>query len=348
MATLKQLASLVGGRVVGDDSVEIRQVASADDVREGEITFAVSSRYLDMVRKSPAAAVICPEEAKNLGIPLVIAAEPRIAAIQMAAFFAPENTIQAGIHEQAFIHPEAVIDPTAAIMPGAYVGSAAAIGANTILMPGCVIMDGVSIGEKCVIHPNVVIGNRCVIGDRVVIHAGSSIGADGFGYYPAGETHRKIPQLGIVEIGCDVEIGANTCIDRATVGRTTVGEGTKIDNLVQIAHNCHVGKNCILVSKVGLAGSVRLGDNCIVGARAGITDNTTVGAGSMIAGMSGVSSDLPPGSKVGGLPAVNHLEWKRTMARMKDLPRISKSVRRMEKRLLTLENEKMDGESKDE
>ncbi len=338
MATVKQLAELVAGKIVGDESVEILQVASADDVRPGEITFAVSKRYLDMVRESPAAAVIVDAFADDLSIPQIIVSNPKMAAIQIAAHFAPESPIEPGAMQGAYIDPSAKVHPSATVAAGAFVGADAVLGPKSVLMPGCAVMENAVVGEKCVFHPNVVIGSRCVVGDRVIIHAGTVIGADGFGYFPVGDMQMKIPQLGIVEIGNDVEIGANSCVDRATVGRTTIGDGAKIDNLVQIAHNCHVGKNCILVSKVGLAGSVRLGDNCVVGARAGITDNTTIGAKSMIAGMSGVSADLPPGSKVGGLPAVNHLQWKRGLAAQKRLPGLLKQVDRLEKRIAELED----------
>jgi UDP-3-O-[3-hydroxymyristoyl] glucosamine N-acyltransferase len=347
MATVKQLAALVGGKVVGDDSVDIRQVASADDVRDGEITFAVSGRYIEMVRNGPATAVLVGAQASDLIIPQIIVGDPRIAAIQIAAFFAPEIFPEQSIHAKAFVDPLATVDPTASILPGAFVGAGSMIGARSILMPGCVVMDNVVIGEKCFLHPHVVIGRRCVVGDRVIIHAGASIGADGFGYFPVGERHEKIPQLGIVEIGNDVEIGANSCVDRATVGRTTIGDGTKIDNLVQIAHNCHVGKNCILVSKVGLAGSARLGDNCVIGGGSGVLDNTSVGAGGMIGAMSGVISDLPAGSKVAGFPAVNHMEWKRTLAATKKLSQTTKQVGLLEKRLAKIESDQKKTERDD-
>ncbi|MCZ7586978.1 MAG: UDP-3-O-(3-hydroxymyristoyl)glucosamine N-acyltransferase [Deltaproteobacteria bacterium] len=163
------------------------------------------------------------------------------------------------------------------------------------------------------------------------------IGADGFGYALGGGRHNKIPQLGIVVIENDVEIGANACVDRATVGRTVVGEGTKIDNLVQVAHNCVIGKHCVLVSQVGLAGSVRLGDYCILGARAGVADNVEVGAGSMVAGMSGVNCDLPPESKVGGLPAYNHIDWKRNLVHERHLHRTVRDFEKLKKRVAELE-----------
>ena len=336
MIRVRDLAQIVGGSVVGDGAVEVVQVAQAADVRPGEIAYAVSAKFVEIIRKSPAAAVFVREPA-DLPIPQIVVPDPKVAAIQAALHFAPPRSFETGATAGSHVHPDAVLHPTASIQPGAVVAARVRIGARSVVMSCAVIREDAVIGDDAVIHPNVTVGERCVVGDRTVLHAGVCIGADGFGYFPDGEANRKIPQAGIVVIGCDVEIGANSCVDRATVGRTVVGDGTKIDNLVQIGHNCVIGKNCLLVAQVGLAGSVRLGDNCILAARAGVADNLEVGAGSIVAGMSGVGEDLPPGSKVGGVPAYNAFEWKRNLVHQKNLHRAVLEIERLSARVAELE-----------
>jgi UDP-3-O-[3-hydroxymyristoyl] glucosamine N-acyltransferase len=336
MLTVRELAELVGGAVTGDGGVEIHQVAQASCVRSGEITYAISPVYVEMVRASAASAVFVHEK-QDLKIPQILVPDPKIAAIQAAMRFGPEPSYAPGISPGAFVHPGAKVDPSASVLPGASVSRGATVGARTVLMSGVSVGENAVVGEDARIHPNVAIGERCAIGNRVILHPGVCIGADGFGFYPAGGTHQKIPQRGIVEVGDDVEIGANSCIDRATVGRTVIGDGTKIDNLVQVGHNCIIGKNCILVSQVGLAGSVRIGDGAILAARAGVADNLNIGAGSIVAGMSGVANDLPAGSRVGGLPAYHHMDWKRNLVHMKNLHRIVRHLEQLAKRVSEIE-----------
>ncbi|MCB9476739.1 MAG: UDP-3-O-(3-hydroxymyristoyl)glucosamine N-acyltransferase [Deltaproteobacteria bacterium] len=344
MAKLRDLAAIVDGRVVGDDQREIGQVASVADVRPDEITYAVSPAFLDKVRAGNAGAVIVREAVEDLAIPQLVAADPKGAAIRLAEYFAPPIEPANAPMEQTFVHAEAQVDETAIVGAGVYVGKGTRVGPRTVLLPGTVVMEHVTIGADGRLGPCATVYARCTLGDRVILHAGVVIGADGFGYEPYDGRHNKIPHHGTVIIENDVEIGANSCVDRATVGRTVVGEGTKIDNQVQVAHNCRIGKNCILVAQTGLGGSTVVGDWTILGARAGVADNVTIGAMTLVAAGTGVINDLPEGSRVAGIPAVPAMEWKRNSARIRQLSKTAREIVELRKRLEALEAETADGD----
>ncbi|MBZ0274197.1 UDP-3-O-(3-hydroxymyristoyl)glucosamine N-acyltransferase [bacterium] len=336
MIRLGDIAEHVGGRVAGDPETPIADIAQVDDVRPGEITFAVNAGFLARAIERGAAAVLVPAEFEA-PLPRVVVAEARLAAIMTAMLLHPPRERAAGRVPDAHVDADALVDPSATIMPGAYVGAGASIGAGSVLMPGAVVEEDARVGAACVLHPNVTVKERCMLGDRVILHAGVVIGADGFGYFEEGGRRVKIPQLGTVIVEDDVEIGAHSCVDRATIGRTVIGAGTKIDNLVQVGHNCLIGKNCILVSQVGLAGSVRIGDGAILAARAGVADNVAVGAHAVVGGMSGVARDVPEGAQVAGAPAYSGVDWRRNVAIMPDLHRTVRLVQRLSERVEELE-----------
>lgn len=252
--SLADLAGLVGGRVIGDPGVSIEGVASIEEAGPGHITFLAHPRYRGHLDSCTASAIIVADES---GVPadlnLLKVEDPQHAFAQIHGVFNPPTVHDAGISPSAVVDPTATIGPEAALYPHCYVGRNARVGEKTVLMPGATVGPGARIGSRCVLHSNVTVAEGCRIGDRVILHAGVVIGSDGFGYAGHGPGRIKVPQAGIVDIGDDVEIGANTTVDRATIGRTRIGAKTKIDNLVQIGHNVVIGERCLIVAQTGLA-----------------------------------------------------------------------------------------------
>jgi UDP-3-O-[3-hydroxymyristoyl] glucosamine N-acyltransferase len=254
------------------------------------------------------------------GAKLIVVKDVDLAMISvLERFMPPQEPHDAGIHPRAWVHPSATVHPTASIGPGCSVAAGASIGANAWLVANVCVGFNARVGAGTVLYPNVVVYERCEVGAGCMLHAGVIVGADGFGYHPRpdGRGVMKIPHIGNVVIHDHVEIGANSCIDKGKFGSTVVGAGTKIDNLVQVGHNCHIGRSCILCGESGLAGSVTLGDGVILGGRAAVSDNVSVGSGAKIAGLSGVSSDVPAGAVYMGVPAGPAGEWRRIYAQLR-------------------------------
>lgn len=335
MPTLAELAKLVAGEVLGDGTVEIQGVAGLDELREGAITFGANEKTIQAALNSPAAAVIVPNGITELAKPAIRVANPRLAFARILAWFAPKVTCMPGIHPTAVVG-ENFTGTDCQVGPLVFIGNDVTIGRGTIIYPGAVIGDRVIIGEDTIIHANVVIREECRIGNRVQIHAGTVVGSDGFGYVTAEGQHYKIPQLGIVVIEDDVEIGANTAIDRATTSVTQVKEGTKIDNLVQIAHNCKIGDHCMICGQVGMAGSTIVGDRVTLAGKVGVVGHLEIGNDSVVGSWTKVISDLPPGSFVSGDPARPHQKHMRLEASMGHLPDLIKEVRELRKMVLEL------------
>lgn len=334
---LQSTASIVGGRVVGDTDREINGVAQVDAVRPDEITFIADEKYLRLLTDKDPAAVLVKDEFADLTCPQIVVADPYLAALQIAQAFFPDPQYEPGIDPAAAVDTAAEVDPTATVMAYAVIGPGATVGPHTVLMPQTYVGAQARVGAHCLLHPGARVGMRCTLGDRVILHHNVSIGADGYGYERMGDTQVKIPQRGIVVIEDDVEIGACSCVDRATFGRTVVGAGAKIDNHVQVAHNCLIGKRCLLVAQTGLAGSVVVGDDCVLAARVGVVPHVRIGAGSILAGGAGATRDVPPGSVVAGIPAKNHMDWKREIVALKNLPQAIKVLQRLVKRVEELE-----------
>lgn len=327
---LHDIAALIQGEIAGDGSVEITGVAGVSDVRAGEITFLASPKHARALQESKAAAVLVTMPVDGLEIPQVVVRNPQYAFARLLGhFYAPVHP-QEGVSEKAWIGGTATIAGGVSISPFACVAEGARIGARTILYPGVYVGAEAIVGEDCILYPNVTIRERCVIGNRVILHAGAVIGADGFGYVYAEGQHRKIPQVGVVIIEDDVEIGANTAIDRATTGKTIIGAGTKIDNLVQIGHNVKVGRQAILVSQVGIGGSSDIGDGAILGGQAGIADHATIEAGSMLGAKTGVMPGLLSKGIYSGTPALPHRDWLRSQAVYAQLPELKKRIQELE------------------
>lgn len=336
--TLAEIAQMVGGTVVGDGSVRLRGLNGIREARAGELTFVADSRYESYIECTNASALIVPRRIRGGPKPLVQVDDPR------HALFILLRRIEADIRRSlSGIHPSAVVDS------GARLGRDVSIGAHAVISEGADLGDGVSvgagtyvgtycrIGTQTLIMPNVTILDRVEIGARCILHSGAVIGADGFGFVEHDGVQVKVPQVGTVVIGDDVEIGANSCIDRATFGATRVGNGSKIDNLVQIGHNVQLGRNAIVCGNAGIAGSTLLGDNVIVGAGAGLAGHIEIGEGAKIAGYSGVTKSVPAGATVFGYPAVDADKNRRMQAALRQLPDTLRRIRSLEQRIAQLE-----------
>jgi len=343
--TLAEIAAEVGGTVIGDDATVIRGVAGIREAQAGEITFIANSRYDSHLADTMASAVICSREPRDSPVPLVQVDNPYLAFQKVVRLFRPElYRPLPGVHATAVVSPAATIGEGASVGAHCVVEAGARIGARTVLMPGCYVGVQAAIGEDCLFYPNVSLREECVVGSRCILHSGAVIGADGFGFaFDAGRYH-KVPQVGIVQIGDDVEVGANTTIDRATTDATRIGDGTKIDNLVQIGHNVQIGRHCIIVSQVGISGSTRLEDFVVIGGQAGLAGHITVGQGANIGGQAGVSKSVPAKAVVWGTPAQPLTLIKRINAYLQRLPQLFQRTKSLEARVEQLEQTQADVE----
>jgi UDP-3-O-[3-hydroxymyristoyl] glucosamine N-acyltransferase len=327
--TLDELAGLVGGRVVGDGSLPVSGLNSLDLAGEGEITFLASAKMRERLVASRAAACIVPEGLVP-GIPCIQVADPDYAATLIHHYFLAYPFRATGVHPNAQVGSDCEIAAEVAIGPLVCIGDRVRIGSQVTVGPGTVIGDDSVLGDGTVLHANVTLYARTVIGSRVIIHSGAVLGADGFGYATDRTgAHLKKPQVGFVQIDDDVEIGANSCVDRGAFGPTRVRRGTKIDNLVQIAHNVDIGENSIVVGQVGIAGSTTLGRNVILGGMVGVKGHLQIGDRVMVAAMSGVHTNLPAGAVVGGAPAFDIKKWGRATAAYARLPEMLKEIRQL-------------------
>ena len=340
--TLAELALELGGTVVGDGSVMVRGVAGIREALPGDVTFLANSRYEGYLAETRASAVICDREPRQARVPLLQVDHPYLAFQKVVSLFRPElYQPLPGVHPTAVVSPAARVGEGASVGPHCTVEPGATIGAKTVLMAGCYVGVQASIGEGCLLYPRVVVREECVIGDRCILHAGAVIGADGFGFaFDAGRYH-KVPQVGNVVIGDDVEVGANTTIDRATTDSTRVGDGTKIDNLVQIGHNVVIGRHCIIVAQVGISGSTELEDYVTIGGQSGVVGHVKLGQGAQIGAQSGVTKSVGPGATVWGSPAQPLALVKRLNAYLQRLPLLFERAKTLESRVRKLEeNEK--------
>jgi UDP-3-O-[3-hydroxymyristoyl] glucosamine N-acyltransferase len=343
--TAAQIADQLQGDVIGDGSVLLTGFAAADSAKAGDLTFAEKKEYFTAGEQSAATAILVSDEFELSKKVLIRVPNARIAMAKVLPLFFPPEKPGSGIHPTAVVDSTAQIDPTAHIGPQCVIGREVRIGARAVLLGGNHIGREVQIGNDTCLYPNVVVYAKSQIGRRVTIHAGTIIGSDGYGYVLDEGRHRKMLQVGNVVIQDDVEVGANVAIDRGTLGSTIIGEGTKIDNLIQIAHNVVIGRHCIIMGQAGIAGSTRLGDYCLIAAQAGIAGHLKLGNQAMVGATSPVMRDIPDGGKVlGGLPAVPEKEAKRQMIAVAQLPELLRRVRALEKEVeqLSLQREALE------
>jgi UDP-3-O-[3-hydroxymyristoyl] glucosamine N-acyltransferase len=297
--------------------VTVTGAASLERAGPGDLAFLANPKYAPHLAGTRAAVVIVDAKAaRPAGVTLLRAAQPYLAFARALQFLVRPEPPAPGAHPGALVDPAARVSPGATVMPGAFVGPGAEVGAGTVIFPNATLLARARVGRDCLIYPGVAIREDCAVGDRVILHHHVSIGADGYGFAQDGAMHVKIPQLGNVVVGDDVEIGAGTCVDRAALGSTVIGRGTKIDNLVQIGHGCQVGEDCLIVAQSGMAGSAVLEDRVTVGARGGVLGHLTVGAGAVIYSRTHVTKSVPPKTAVSGNPARPHREQLRHEAQL--------------------------------
>ena len=335
---LREIAAQLECRLEGDGELEVHRVAGIEQAQPGDLTFFVNPKYGAHLRATAASAVILDERAAAAPCAMLRTANPYLAFARAVELLAPRPAAVPGIHLSAHLAPSATIAPDASIGPFVSVGPGARIGARTVVYPHVTIGEAVVIGADCVIHARVSLRERVTVGDRVVIQDGAVIGSDGFGFARRADgTHHKIPQGGGVAIEDDVEIGANTTIDRPAVGETRIGAGTKIDNLVQIAHGVTVGRDVLLAAQVGIAGSTTIEDRVTLAGQVGVAGHLTLGTGVIASAQTGIPNSVDAGSFVSGYPAIDNRDWLKSSAIFRRLPELKKAVTALQRRLDDLE-----------
>lgn len=336
---LAELAELLNGKVLGDGAIEVTGVTNIDDAGTGDITFAVPP-HLEKAGNSKAAAVVLPDSVTEYSKPAIVVSNPRLAFTRLLELFTPSQKVERGVHATAVVGTNVKLGNNVALLPYTVIADNVEIGDNTVIYPYSYIGHSSRIGSDSLIYPNVTVRENCQIGNRVILHSGAVIGSDGFGFVTVEKRHRKVPQVGNVILEDDVEIGANVAIDRATTGSTVVKAGTKIDNLVHLAHNVVIGENCFLVAQTGIAGSAKVGNNVTFAGQCGSAGHLTIGDNCVFAARAAAISDVPSGSFYAGFPARPHREWIKGEAAVSKVPDLIRKVRELERRLSELEGNK--------
>jgi UDP-3-O-[3-hydroxymyristoyl] glucosamine N-acyltransferase len=335
---LEKISELVSGKLKGDGSLEISGVCAFEQAGDGHITFAIKKKLLGMINDSQASAVLVKEEVDS-SVSQIIVPSPELAFARLLREFHPEPEPTSGIHDRAVVGKNVKLGEQVTLSAGVCIGDDVCIGDYVHLYPGVVVGDRCRIGSHTTIYPNVTLYHDTELGSRVILHAGVVIGADGFGYtLDEKGAHYKISQIGRVVIEDDVEIGANSCVDRATMGITLIKRGAKLDNLVQVAHNCTIGEHSILVAQVGLAGSCTLGHHVVLAGQVGVSDHVTLGDQVTITAKSATFRNIEKNQVYGGYPAVPLADWKKYIAVLPKLPKLARKIRDLEKQLNEIEN----------
>ena len=336
--SLREVAQIVDGRIVGDENLVIRGLCGIKEAREGDLTFLANSKYSPLAETTKASAIITSKDITISGKTVLQTNDPSLAFAKIVSVVYDDQTQPLkGIHPTAIIADDATIGKNVYIGPYVVIENRASVGDNTVIHSGTYIGRRAILGKGCLVYPNATLRERIFIGDRVIIHSGTVIGADGFGFADVAGAHEKIPQIGTVVIEDDVEIGANVTIDRARFDKTKIGRGTKIDNLVQIAHNVLIGENCIVVAQTGISGSVIVEKGAILAGQSGIAGHLTIGEGAVVAAQAGVTKSVPAHTKVSGYPAKPHEMAKRVNASLQRLPQYIKTINELKKKIEALE-----------
>lgn len=347
--SLSELAQKTGGKLLPLSAGEhpISGFTTLDVAGENDLSFVTSERFRKQARESNACAILLPDGMEIEAKILIHVPHVWKAVVDLLNLFYPEPKPPGEIHKTALIHPEANLGTNVSIGPYSVIECGARIGNHSVIGALCYIGEDVTIGNHCLIHPNVTVLRNCELGNRVILHSGAVIGSDGFKFEPIDGVPTKIPQVGRVVLEDDVEIGSNTCIDRASITETRIGRGTKLDNLIQIAHNVEIGSYCMIAAQTGIAGSTKIGHGCIMGGQVGIRDNIVLGDRVMIAAKSGIMNNTPSGSKVFGFVALPAHEGLKREATMNRLPRILDTIKNLEKRIEQLEEKsRLQGDEK--
>jgi UDP-3-O-[3-hydroxymyristoyl] glucosamine N-acyltransferase len=336
--TLGELARRLDCPVEGDASIEIRRVAKIEEAGPGDLTFLANPKYASKLALTRASAVIMNGDALSSPCAIIRSKSPYLTFARAAQVLSPIERPAAGVHPQAYVAPGALVDASATVGAFAVIGAGARVGARTIVHPHAVIGEGATVGADCIVHSHVSIREGCAVGDRVILQNGAVVGSDGYGFAqrPDG-SHEKIPQTAPVVIEDDVEIGANTTIDRPAMGETRIKAGTKIDNLVQIGHGVVLGRHVLLAAQVGIAGSTVVGDHVVFGGQVGVGGHLTIGDRAKAVGQSGITNSVDADQFVSGYPAIDNSEWRRSSAVFRKLPDMRKQLRALEARLQKLE-----------
>ena len=334
---LRELAERLACRLDGDGEVEIVRVAGIQHARPGDLTFLANPKYEAAMATTQASAVLLKDEAPAAPCAMLRTTDPYLAFARAVGLFAPAWRPAPGVHAMAAVAADARIGEGVSIGAFVAIGEGAVVGDRTVIFPNVTVGAGTRIGSDCVIHSNVALRERVTIGDRVILQNGVVIGSDGYGFVRRGDgTHEKIPQVATVAIEDDVELGANTTVDRPAVGETRIRTGTKIDNLVQIGHGVTVGRNVLMAAQVGIAGSTDIEDDVVFGGQVGVGGHLTIGRGSIAVGQSGVTNSLDAGQMVAGYPAIDSREWRKASVIFKRLPELKRRVEELETRLAAL------------
>lgn len=331
---LKELAELLRAEVDGDGLLVIRGAAGVDEAREGDITFITGKERISHLERSRASAAIIPLDAPSLSLPHIRVKNPRLAFAQVLKFLYVHPAPPSGVSDRASIGKNVTTGMDCSIHQFSVLADNVRLGDRVTIHPGVYVGNGSTVGDDSVIYPNVSIGHAVTVGKRVIIHSGTVIGSDGFGFVTEGGVHHKIPQVGGVVIGDDVEIGSNCSVDRAMLGNTKIGSGTKLDNLVHIAHNVTIGQHCLIAGQVGIAGSSKLGNYVVLAGQVGVADHITLGDQVMAGGGTGITRSVDAGQVVAGYHAMPLRDWLKVQVILPKLPELKKLVTRLEKQLL--------------
>ncbi len=335
---LGHLAMLVDGMLAGDESVTITGVASLEEAEDGHISYLSDSEMSSQAENCRASALIVPAGVKIQKKPIIVTEEPRLAFSKVLELFAPQRRLPQGIDPRAHVGENVSVGANVGIGPGAYIADNVIIGDNVVIHPLAYVGYEVTIGDDCELFPHTYLGDRVVLGERVLLHAGAALGSDGFGYHSDEQGHHKIPQIGTVIVGDDVEIGANSTVDRATISATRIGSGTKIDDGVHVAHNVVIGKKCLLCGQVGIAGSAKIGNNVMMGGQVGINDHITICDDVVIGGGAEVYGDIDEPGVYSGTPARPHRKNLRNLALQRRIPRLLERIEELEAKVAQLQD----------
>lgn len=336
---LKEIAQLLGGTIVGNGNVIIENIRPIEEAGNGDITFIANKKYLKQLNATEASAILATPQTQVTGKNLVLVPDPYVAVGRLLAIFYPLKHSHDGVSTDAYIEDGASVSPEATVFPRTYISKGAKIEKGAVIYPGVFIGANATVGEDSILYANVTVYAGSLIGKRVILHSGVVVGSDGFGFAAPGKGNNKIPQVGFVQIDDDVEIGANSTIDRATMGRTWIGRNVKIDNLVQIAHNVVIGENSVITAQVGISGSTKLGKSVIIGGQTGIVGHISIGDNVMIAAGSGIHKDIEAGQIIAGRTQLPHKQWLKVEACRVKLPEMKATIEELKRKIAILQEQ---------